>query len=142
MNTLYILYLLFALLFPTNGTADWKEYQDPSEGCTIGVALGRATPDGRPLLWKTRDASATDNEVYYRTSLPIKYVCVISAGITSNSWMGVNSKGFAIINSVSSDLPGGTTGMGNGTLMAYVLGHCATVSDFQNLLDSTNVTGR
>ena len=36
------------------------------EECTIGVALGSATVDGRPLLWKTRDYSSDpDNKVRY-----------------------------------------------------------------------------
>ncbi len=122
--------------------AETDEYQDPSDGCTIGVASGRATSDGRPLLWKTRDATALENEVYFNTAFPIKFVCVISAGATSSSWMGVNESGFAIINSASGDLPAGTTGMGNGTIMAYALGTCGSVTEFQHLLDSTNVTGR
>jgi len=139
--TLFITIIQFTLLCEA-GMSTVNEYEDPSEGCTVGVASGRATPDGRPLLWKTRDAEAINNEVYYQTAYPIRYVCVISAGITVNSWMGVNEKGFAIINSASSDLPGGTSGLGNGTIMAYALGHCLTVAEFQHLLDSTNVTGR
>ncbi len=118
------------------------KYQDPSEGCTIGVASGRATSDGRPLLWKTRDANAIDNAVYFNNSYAIKFVCVITSGLTSSSWMGVNELGFAIINSASTDLPAGNTGMGNGAIMAYALGTCATVTEFQHLLDSTNLIGR
>ena len=77
----------------------------PDEGCTVGVAAGRATSDGRPLVWKTRDSSAENNEVIFNTSFPIKFLSVVSAGDTY-SWMGVNEKGFAIINSASLDLPG------------------------------------
>ena len=134
--------IFYFIIFIEAGIADINEYEDPSEGCTVGVAAGRATPDGRPLLWKSRDGSAIHNEVYYQTAYPLKYVCVISAGVTNYSWMGVNEKGFAIINSASTDLPGGSSGMGNGTLMAYALGYCPTVEAFQHLLDSTNLNGR
>jgi hypothetical protein len=123
-----------------------------SEECTAGVASGKATTDGRPLLWKTRDAGATDNEVIWNTSGKIPFVSVITAGEPGSSWMGVNEKGFAIINTVSSDLAparGGTPdtapeqpGLGNGTLMARALGECATVEEFEALLKATNAAGR
>ena len=62
------IYLVIIVLHILSGSgkSDINEYEDPSEGCTVGVASGRATPDGRPLLWKTRDGSAMNNEVYYR----------------------------------------------------------------------------
>ena len=112
------------------------------ENCTLGVAFGKATADGRPLLWKTRDyASAPNNEVFYNTNYRYKFVSVITAGGTE-SWMGVNEKGFALLNATSSDLIAGSSGISPGSLMRYVLGNCATVADFQHFLDSTNVTGR
>jgi len=116
--------------------------QESLEECTAGVASGRATTDGRPLLWKTRDAGATDNEVIWNTTGTYHFVSVISAGAPSSSWMGVNDKGFSIINTLSTDLKAGTTGMGNGTFMAYALQECATVQEFEELLKETNETGR
>ena len=113
------------------------------EECTIGVAIGGATADGRPLLWKTRDyASEPDNEVIYNALFPNKFISVSTAGSTSSSRMGVNEHGFAIVNSLSIDLPLGSSGPNNGALMRDVLGKCRTVVDFQNYLDSTNITGR
>jgi hypothetical protein len=126
--------------------------QSALEECTAGVASGKATSDGRPLLWKTRDAGATDNEVIWNTSGKYHFVSVITAGQPGSSWMGVNEKGFAIINTVSSDLAPARSGapetareqpgLGNGTLMARVLGECATVEEFEALLKATNATGR
>jgi hypothetical protein len=117
------------------------------EECTIGVALGSATSDGRPMLWKTRDMeSSPNNEVIYMSNiqvpyiLPYSYICVSNAEIEA-PWMGVNEHGFAIINSYSGDLIGGN-GPGNGEVMWYVLGKCATIDEFQHILDSTNITGR
>jgi len=134
--------IIFLIVFLSHSAGYANNADDPPDGCTIGVACGRATTDGRPLLWKTRDGSTLDNEVCFITSHTYHFISVISAGITSSSWMGVNEKGFAIINSYSPDLPPGTTGMGNGTFMAYALGNCATVVDFEQLLISTNSSGR
>ena len=53
---------------------------DAGEECTVGVACGRATPDGRPLLWKTRDTSAKNNEVVYFTDGQYKYLALVTAG--------------------------------------------------------------
>ena len=75
------------------------------EGCTIGVAAGSATSDGRPLVWKTRDGSAYDDELIYITSEKYKFITVINAGQTESAWMGVNEKGFAILDSDVRDLP-------------------------------------
>lgn len=110
------------------------------EGCTIGVAAGAAASDGRPLLWKTRDAEHPDNEVRWSDADPFAFVAVFNAGGTS-PWMGVNERGFAIVNANSLDLPG-TGSSGNGAFMRGALAHCATVADFERLLDSTNETGR
>ncbi len=94
------------------------------------------------MVWKTRDNSdAPNNEVYYNTSYRYTFISVTSAGGTS-SWMGLNEHGFAIVNSQSSDLTAGSVGLSNGTLQRYALGNCATVEDFEALLDSTNVTQR
>lgn len=116
--------------------------QDSLEECTAGVASGKATTDGRPLLWKTRDASALHNEVIWNTSGKYRFVSVITAGSPESSWMGVNEKGFAIINTQSSDLTPAKSGPGNGELMAEALGTCATVEEFEALLKATNVPGR
>jgi len=133
-----ILSVITTLIFSNIIFAQIEYYDSPDEGCTIGVAAGTATSDGRPLVWKTRDSSAEDNEVIYNTSFPIHFLSVISAGGTY-SWMGVNEKGFAIINSASLDLPG--SWQDNGRIMRDALGTCETVNDFQHLLDSTNVPG-
>ncbi len=126
--------------------------QSTFEECTAGVASGKATTDGRPLLWKTRDAGAINNEVIWNTSGKYHFVSVITAGQSGSSWMGVNEKGFAIINTVSSDLGSGQTGapereaagpgLGNGTIQTRALAECATVEEFEALLKATNATGR
>ncbi len=147
MKSLILVITIVLIKFNTFGQpgSGLKSY-DPSlleEECTIGVANGTATSDNRPLLWKTRDySSAPDNEVKYNTSNPIKFISVSNAGTSTYPWMGVNERGFAILNSLSTDLEQASSGPGNGEVMEYALGNCRTVAEFQNYLDATNITGR
>ncbi|MCF6270345.1 MAG: carcinine hydrolase/isopenicillin-N N-acyltransferase family protein [Melioribacteraceae bacterium] len=134
---LKIFSILFLLLVLFNGT----NAQD-NEECTIGVASGNVTSDGRPLIWKTRDyITALNNELVYNTTFDINFLSIITAGKTY-AWMGVNDSGFAILNSLTSDLQRGTSGFSNGSLMREALGTCATIAEFQSFLDETNLTGR
>lgn len=134
------------LLFPLTIFAQQKlppDLQPGFEECTTGVASGRATADGRPLLWKNRDTGQLNNELAYFTDGRYKYLAIINAGATRSAWMGVNEKGFCIENSVISDLPGGANdGLGNGGFMKRALQQCATVDDFEKLLEQTNTAGR
>lgn len=107
--------------------------------CTTGVISGKATIDGRPLLWKNRDAPNKDNQLVQIAGG--KYVCtaVVNAGQRSSIWMGVNEAGFCIENSVTKDLSEkGAKGMGNGSFMLKALQTCATVDEFETLLSQTN----
>jgi len=109
--------------------------------CTVAVISGEATPDGRPLLWKNRDSSHRDNAVQYYHGPKYKFIGIINSGDTAQVWMGVNEAGLAIMNSESKDLEGSEYD-DEGYLMKYVLGHFATVEEFQEYLESTNVEGR
>ncbi len=111
------------------------------EECTVAVVSGKATIDGRPLLWKNRDTSYLDNEVSYFADGKYAYIGVINTGDRSQVWMGVNSAGFAIMNSESQDLEGDTLDA-EGYFMKQALMECATADDFEQLLLKTNETGR
>jgi len=104
--------------------------------CTIGVARGDVTADGRPLLWKNRDVSGIQC-VMYDEGYAYSFIGICTVG-DSLPWMGVNDAGFAILNALSSDLPR----IGNGETMRLALRTCATRQDFEALLDSTNAIGR
>jgi hypothetical protein len=113
------------------------------EECTVGVACGKATPDGRPLLWKNRDAQKRDNVVTAFDDGKWPYVAVCDAGVRTTVWGGANAAGFCIMNSVSRDLPQEEAkGPGNGGFMKLALRRCATVADFAELLKETDATGR
>lgn len=107
--------------------------------CTTGVISGKATVDGRPLLWKNRDTSAKNNQVVYLADGDYRAMAVITAGGTSSIWMGVNEAGFCIENSVTRDLSEkDAKGLGNGSFMKKALLTCATVEDFERLLRQTD----
>lgn len=116
-----------------------------SRACTTAVISGKATIDGRPLLWKNRDTkSGLHNEVAVLEGGRFKAIAVVNAGQRKAIWMGVNEAGFCIENSVSNDLALEEKGKGpgNGRFMKLALEKCATVADFEKLLEETNETGR
>ncbi len=113
------------------------------ESCTIGVAIGRATEDGRPMVWKTRDYEVKPNIFHYTRTDGYDFLSNITPEYGfDQSWFGVNEKGMVLVNTYINDYPEGINGLGNGPFMDLALERCATVHDFKLLLDSTNLTGR
>ncbi|MFW6123951.1 MAG: carcinine hydrolase/isopenicillin-N N-acyltransferase family protein [Acidobacteriota bacterium] len=109
--------------------------------CTVAVISGKITPDGCPLLWKNRDTIHPNNKVVFMKGEKYSFLAVInSEDINSASvWQGINSRGFAIINSASNDLlPEKGMSTENGIFMHQALGTCASVKDFKNMLQTTN----
>ena len=122
---LIIHFILFSLYFS-------------AEACTTAVISGKATPDGRPLLWKHRDTWAINNKVVQL--FDGKYACVgiVNSVDTANKsiWIGYNSTGFAIMNSASYNLNNDTIKLNGfeGRLMKQALQNCATIDDFEQIL--------
>ncbi|MFQ6070117.1 MAG: hypothetical protein ACE5LC_06285 [Candidatus Aminicenantales bacterium] len=109
--------------------------------CTVAVVSGKATPDGRPLMWKNRDTSSLSNKMMYFRGEKYGFIGLVDAKDKKgrNVWAGINTEGFAIMNSASGDLADREEErmMGNGAFMKKALGECATVRDFERLLKST-----
>lgn len=115
-------------------------------GCTSLIASGKATVSGRPILWKHRDTSATNNYLYRVEADSLagrKYGFVgLFNGADSlaldEAWMGMNDAGFAIMNTVAYNLPANDPAWidREGFVMARALATCATVDDFAALLDA------
>jgi hypothetical protein len=108
------------------------------EECTTAVIAGAATADGNPILWKNRDTDSLSNKIVLVHEQPHDYLAVVNAAETSGRivWGGLNSAGFAIINSVAYNLPqeSGEAGDLEGHVMADALRSCATADDFENYL--------
>jgi hypothetical protein len=115
----------------------------PAGACTTAVLSGRATVDGRPLLWKNRDAADLHNQVVYRADGRLPYLGVVNRGdaLGMEIWAGINAEGFAIMNSASYNLDDKET-VAEGAIMKLALQTCRTVADFQALLEASNATGR
>ncbi|HOW84824.1 MAG TPA: hypothetical protein P5119_05665 [Candidatus Aminicenantes bacterium] len=108
--------------------------------CTLALASGRATANGRALMWKNRDASATNNKLAFFKGPKYAFIAVVNADDAAPAdavWGGQNAAGFAIMNSQADDLGDAVKkadGGRNGAFMKLALGECATIGDFESLL--------
>lgn len=109
-----------------------------AEECTTAVVSPRAGEDGRPLLWKNRDTDVLSNRVVFVKETPYTYLGLadLEARSGRSVFAGVNSEGFAVMNSVAYNLPRktGEAEDREGTLMADALRTCRTVADFEAYL--------
>ncbi len=110
--------------------------------CTTAIVSGKYTKNGRPLLLKHRDSGFEQNKLMFFEDGKYDYIGLVNSVDTDGIevWGGVNSKGFAIINSASYNLKpdSDTTTVVDreGIVMKLALQECATVEDFENLLQS------
>lgn len=126
----YILLILIVWILP----------QTVTRACTTAVVSGKYTADGRPLLFKQRDTDELHNTLKFFHDGKYEYVGLVNSNDKTNAvWGGYNSTGFAIINSASYNLNGNDAASmkdQEGAVMKLALQQCATVGDFQHLLDS------
>jgi hypothetical protein len=101
--------------------------------CTIAVVSGKATPDGRPLLWKNRDVDEQDNLVRFFRGARHSFLGLIDAGSPEAVYSGINEAGLAFINAVAEDMEGASMTQ-NGQFIKRVLDECVTVGDIEALL--------
>lgn len=109
--------------------------------CTSAIISGRLTADGRPILWKHRDTNDLNNKVERIDSAGIiPYVALFNSSDRAcrEAWMGMNERGFAIMNTASYNLKADTVSAMDreGLVMARALASCRTVDDFGRMLDT------
>ena len=104
------------------------------EACTIVAVSGRATADGRPLLLKNRDSNTWDIKIRIEQGVKYKYLsqCKVANG---SAYSGYNETGFSIINSHSFNMPNKDYSW-NARIMQMALESCASVDEFEFLLDT------
>lgn len=132
---IFVMLLLGLLLFPVFA----------GEECTTAIISGEASFNGAPLLWKNRDTGHIYNKVIYVNEVPYSYIAVVNHDETSGRsvFAGINSAGFAIMNSVAYNLPkkaGERTDL-EGIIMADALRKCRTVDDFENYIQQNTGPG-
>ncbi|OGU54806.1 MAG: hypothetical protein A2V66_06870 [Ignavibacteria bacterium RBG_13_36_8] len=111
-----------------------------TNACTTAIVSGKYTKDGRPLLWKQRDTKNFQNKLMYFNDGKYPYIAVVNSDDPTGSqvWIGFNSAGFAIMNSNSYNLNVDDTTLvkdRDGVIMKLALQNCATIDDFENLLN-------
>ena len=116
---------------------------EPAKACTSAVVSGKATPDGRPLLWKNRDTGYLRNHIAYVKGEKYDFIADVNSDNfpeLKEAWIGTNSAGFALMNTQSYNLvdvrDGEERGAANGRIIYRALGVCATVEDFCHFLDT------
>lgn len=109
--------------------------------CTSVIISGKARADGRPLIWKNRDTDSLANSIRHYNGEKYSFISLVNTGCTEGeSWIGVNTAGFAIMNTASyclkdDDVP--ASGMDReGRVMYRALEICATLDDFEHFLDT------
>jgi len=108
--------------------------------CTTIIISGKATKDGRPLMWKNSDTENPFHSLAYADFNGFPMLAIVrnsSADIkTASVWAGTNSEGFSIVNTLSYNLTENRVSSSNGSLMRKALEICRNMQDFRNFLDT------
>lgn len=112
----------------------------PSFACTSLIISGKKSADGRPLMLKHRDTGKLDNRVQWFRGPVYSFIGLVNSDTKGGEvWTGTNTSGFSIMNTASynikdDDVPAEKMDR-EGELMFKALGICASVSDFEKLLE-------
>ncbi|MBL1215097.1 MAG: hypothetical protein HND52_17160 [Ignavibacteriae bacterium] len=108
--------------------------------CTTAIILGKYTSNGKPLLYKHRDAGFEQNKLMYFTDGKYNYIGLVNSvdSVGKEVWAGTNSAGFSIMNSASYNLKPADDSTDfadrEGVIMKQALMQCATIKDFEKFL--------
>jgi predicted choloylglycine hydrolase len=113
----------------------------PAFSCTLVIVSGKATRDGRPLMWKNSDTENLNHRLIYSPGNGGYPLIGIARNASTNDttaviWVGTNSAGFCIMNSISYNISAKPAFSNNGTVMRRALDVCRNVSDFKHFLDT------
>lgn len=109
--------------------------------CTSVIISGKARADGRPLIWKNRDTDSLSNSIRHCSGEKYSFIALVNSGShCRESWIGVNTAGFAVMNTASyclkdDDVPSSSMDR-EGRVMYRALEICASVEDFEHFLDT------
>lgn len=107
--------------------------------CTSVIVSGRVTTDGRPCIFKNRDASSVDIVVEAIKGKRFHYIAIVTANDLTTRFVrsGFNEKGFSIINTYTKNQNGTRQDSGNNNvILRRALESCITTKDFEHMLDS------
>lgn len=121
-----------------NSAGGLVRFSDAGDGCTIGVAHGSVTTDGRPLLWKVRDIGldSARQQMVYVTGSPYSCIGVCTEG--EGIYMGLNQAGVASGNSL---VKFSTAPAPNSWVQTYILQSFGTVDQIKDYFRSGQQAG-
>jgi len=108
--------------------------------CTSVIITGKATKDGRPLMWKNTDTQNMNHRLIYSAFRGYPLIGVVRSDAIDETkasiWVGTNSHGFSIMNTMSYNISEEISGSNNGALMRRALEVCRSVEEFRHFLDT------
>ena len=73
--------------------------------CTSFIISGKATPSGRPMMFKHRDTGELNNRIAYFQGEKYAFIGLMNSPMLDGEvWSGVNEAGFCIMNTASYNL--------------------------------------
>ena len=109
-----------------------------SWACTSFIISGKATPTGRPMMFKHRDTGELNNRIDYFEGEKYAFMGLVNTpSLGGEVWAGMNEAGLCIMNTASYNLRDDSLDCKmdrEGELMYQALSHCATLGDFEQWL--------
>lgn len=112
-----------------------------ANACTSAIFSGKITADGRPVMWKHRDTGQPNNRIEKYKGEKYSFIALVNSNTKGKSvWSGTNDAGFSIMNTLSYNLNDNKELKKNnvGFVMYQALSKCATLLEFEHLLDQFN----
>ena len=108
--------------------------------CTSFIISGKATPSGKPMMFKHRDTGELNNRIAHFEGEKYAFMGLVNSPVLDGEvWAGMNEAGFCIMNTASYNLREDSLDCPmdrEGELMFHALGVCATLEDFEEWLKS------
>ena len=103
--------------------------------CTSFIISGKATPSGKPMMFKHRDTGELNNRIAHFQGDKYAFMGLVNSPMLDGEvWAGMNEAGFCIMNTASYNLREDNLDCQmdrEGELMYHALGACATLEDFE-----------
>ncbi len=106
----------------------------PEEGI-FAVISPAVTFDNRPMLWKNRNSDSTNTALHAFRGKKYDFIGLIKNNDTTAVLAGQNTSGFALVFNTAMDRKN-TNSTNPAILVKSALGECATVQEFQDLLNT------
>ncbi|MBP7053246.1 MAG: PKD domain-containing protein [Phycisphaerae bacterium] len=135
VGTIATITVLFSCLGPASAATYTVTMagEDGAEGCTIGVANGHATMDGRPIMWKVRDWNGRQGVFHHPGNADYAVACIFQGNLDGGVGAGVNSAGVATGNSNVG------SGGANWDVMSDILGRHANLEEVRRYWPSQSI---